>query len=34
MISVLFVDDNTDLFGQIRSFLEKAGDIRLDNAGR
>ena len=32
MISVLFVDDNTDLFGQIRSFLEKAGDIKLDNA--
>jgi len=32
MISVLFVDDNTDLFGQIRSFLEKGGDIRLDNA--
>ena len=32
MISVLFVDDNSDLFGQIRSFLEKAGDIRLDNA--
>jgi len=32
MISVLFVDDNTDLFGQIRSFLEKAGDIRVDNA--
>ena len=32
MISVLFVDDNTDLFGQIRLFLEKAGDIRLDNA--
>jgi PAS domain S-box-containing protein len=32
MISVLFVDDNTDLFGQIRSFLEKAGDIRIDNA--
>jgi len=32
MISVLFVDDNTELFGQIRSFLEKAGDIRLDNA--
>jgi PAS domain S-box-containing protein len=32
MISVLFVDDNTDLFGQIRSFLEKSGDIRLDNA--
>jgi diadenylate cyclase len=32
MISVLFVDDNTDLFGQIRSFLEKAGDIRIDSA--
>ena len=32
MISVLFVDDNTDLFGQIRSFLEKGGDIRLDTA--
>lgn len=32
MISVLFVEDNTDLFGQIRSFLEKAGDIRLDKA--
>src|SRR5512137_62238 len=32
MISVLFVDDNTDLFGQIRSFLEKAGDIRLESA--
>jgi len=32
MISVLFVDDNTDLFGKIRSFLEKTGDIRLDNA--
>ncbi len=32
MISVLFVDDNTDLFGQIRSFLEKTGDIRIDNA--
>ena len=32
MISVLFVDDNSDLFGQIRSFLEKAGDIRLDKA--
>jgi diadenylate cyclase len=32
MISVLFVDDNSDLFGQIRSFLEKAGDIRIDNA--
>jgi PAS domain S-box-containing protein len=32
MISVLFVDDNTDLFSSIRSFLEKAGDIRIDNA--
>ena len=32
MISVLFVDDNSDLFGQIRSFLEKAGDIKVDNA--
>jgi DNA-binding NtrC family response regulator len=32
MISVLFVDDNTDLFGQIRSFLEKAGDIKLESA--
>jgi diadenylate cyclase len=32
MISVLFVDDNSDLFGQIRSFLEKAGDIRIDKA--
>jgi CheY-like chemotaxis protein len=32
MISVLFVDDNTDLFGQIRAFLEKTGDIRIDNA--
>jgi len=32
MISVLFIDDNTDLFGQIRSFLEKAGDIRLESA--
>jgi len=32
MISVLFVDDNSDLFGQIRSFLEKSGDIRIDNA--
>jgi PAS domain S-box-containing protein len=32
MIAVLFVDDNSDLFGQIRLFLEKAGDIRLDRA--
>jgi PAS domain S-box-containing protein len=32
MISVLFVDDNTELFGQIRTFLEKSGDIRIDNA--
>ncbi len=32
MISVLFVDDGTELFTQIRSFLEKAGDIRIDTA--
>src|SRR5665647_1759806 len=32
MISVLFVDDNSDLFGQIRSFLEKVGDIKIDKA--
>ncbi|MCK9592789.1 MAG: PAS domain S-box protein [Methanoregula sp.] len=32
MISVLFVEDNTDLFGQIRLFLEKAGDIRIEKA--
>jgi diadenylate cyclase len=32
MISVLFVDDGTELFTQIRAFLEKAGDIRIDTA--
>jgi diadenylate cyclase len=32
MISVLFVDDNTDLFAQVRSFLEKTGEIKIDNA--
>lgn len=32
MISVLFVDDGTELFTQIRTFLEKAGDIRIDSA--
>ena len=32
MISVLFVDDSSDLLVQIRSFLEKTGDIRIDSA--
>jgi diadenylate cyclase len=32
MISVLFVDDSSDLLVQIRSFLEKTGDIRVDSA--
>jgi len=32
MISVLFVDDNTDLLAQVRSFLEKTGEIKIDNA--
>ena len=32
MISVLFVDDNTDLFLQIRTFLEKTGEIRVEQA--
>jgi PAS domain S-box-containing protein len=32
MISVLFVDDTTELLAQIRSFLEKAGDIRIERA--
>ena len=31
MISVLFVDDNTDLLAQVRSFLEKSGEIRIEN---
>ena len=30
MISALFVDDNTDFFIQLRSFLEKTGDFRID----
>jgi diadenylate cyclase len=32
MISVLFVDDNTDLFAQIRTFLDKSGEIRVEPA--
>ena len=32
MISVLFVDDNTDLFSTVRTFLEKTGEIKIDNA--
>ncbi len=32
MISILFVDDNTDLFSRIRTFLEKTGDIRIEQA--
>ncbi|MDD1705373.1 MAG: PAS domain S-box protein [Methanoregula sp.] len=32
MISLLFVDDNSDLFAQVRTFLEKTGDIRIDTA--
>jgi diadenylate cyclase len=32
MISVLFVDDTSDLFAQVRSFLEKTGEIKIDNA--
>jgi diadenylate cyclase len=32
MISVLFIDDNTDLLAQVRSFLEKTGEIKIDNA--
>jgi diadenylate cyclase len=32
MISVLFIDDNTDLLTQIRTFLEKTGDLRVDSA--
>lgn len=32
MISILFVDDNTDLFARIRTFLEKTGDIRIELA--
>ena len=32
MISVLFVDDNSVLLAQIRTFLEKTGDIKIDSA--
>ena len=32
MISVLFVDDNTDLLVQIRTFLEKTGEMRVEPA--
>jgi len=32
MISVLFVDDNTDLFTRIRTALEKTGEIRIEQA--
>ena len=32
MISVLFVDDNTDLLVQIRTFLEKTGEMRVESA--
>jgi diadenylate cyclase len=32
MISVLFIDDNTDLLAQIRMFLEKTGEIRVEQA--
>jgi len=32
MISVLFVDDNTDLLAQMRPFLDKTGEIKIDNA--
>ena len=30
MISVLFVDDNTDFLAQFRPFLEKTGEVRLE----
>jgi diadenylate cyclase len=32
MISILFVDDNTELLVQIRTFLEKTGDIKVEPA--
>ena len=32
MISVLFVDDNTDFLAQVRSLLEKTGELRIDVA--
>ena len=31
MISVLFVDDTTDLLLTVRTFLEKTGEIKIDN---
>ena len=31
MISVLFVDDTTDLLSTVRTFLEKTGEIKIDN---
>jgi PAS domain S-box-containing protein len=30
MISVLFIDDNTDFLTQFRPFLEKTGEVQLD----
>ena len=30
MISVLFVEDNTDFLAQFRPFLEKTGEVRLE----
>ncbi len=30
MISVLFVDDNTDFLAQFRPVLEKTGEVRLE----
>ena len=32
MISILFIDDNTDLLARIRTFLEKTGEIRVETA--
>jgi diadenylate cyclase len=32
MFSVLFVDDSSDLFIRIRTYLEKSGEIRVDSA--
>ncbi|WP_321508514.1 PAS domain S-box protein [uncultured Methanoregula sp.] len=32
MISVLFIDDNTDLLLQIRTFLEKTGEFKVESA--
>ena len=30
MISVLFMEDNTDFLAQFRPFLEKTGEVRLE----